>query len=62
MIEAMEETMKYLPDGHDRGQDGSLMIDGDFLILVNAWWEPLAFTIPATRGRRPGSARAGWLR
>ena len=25
------------------------MLDDDFLILVNAWWEPLDFTIPATR-------------
>ena len=25
------------------------MIDDDFLVLVNAWWEPLAFTVPATR-------------
>ncbi len=25
------------------------MIDDDFLILVNAWWEPLTFTIPVTR-------------
>jgi glycogen operon protein len=25
------------------------MLDDDFLILVNAWWEPLRFTVPATR-------------
>jgi hypothetical protein len=25
------------------------MIDDDFLVLVNAWWQPLGFTIPATR-------------
>jgi isoamylase len=25
------------------------MIDDDFLVLVNAWWEPLGFTLPATR-------------
>ncbi len=36
-------------DDPDRAPDGSLMIDDDFLILVNAWWEPLTFTIPVTR-------------
>jgi isoamylase len=36
-------------DNPDRAADGSLMIDDDFLILVNAWWEPLVFTIPAPR-------------
>jgi isoamylase len=25
------------------------MLDDDFLVLVNAWWEPLAFTVPAAR-------------
>jgi isoamylase len=25
------------------------MLDDDFLVLVNAWWEPLSFTIPVTR-------------
>ena len=34
------------PDG---AEDGTLMIDDDFLVLVNAWWEPLGFTLPATR-------------
>ena len=28
-------------------------MDDDFLILVNAWWEPLDFTIPQAR---PGQA------
>jgi glycogen operon protein len=34
------------------------MIDDDFLILVNAWWEPLRFTIPATRASQaaPGQS------
>ena len=31
----------------DVGPDGTPMVDDDFLILVNAWWEPLTFTIPA---------------
>ena len=30
----------------DVGADGTPMIDNDFLILINAWWEPLTFTVP----------------
>ena len=41
-------------DAPDRAADGSLLIDDDFLVLVNAWWEPLGFTIPATRAPRKG--------
>ncbi len=37
-------------DDPDRSADGSPLSDNDFLVLVNAWWEPLTFTIPATRG------------
>jgi glycogen operon protein len=36
-------------DEPDRAADGSLLIDDDFLVLVNAWWEPLSFTVPVTR-------------
>ncbi len=36
-------------DDPDRADDGSLMVDDDFLMLVNAWWEQLPFTIPPTR-------------
>jgi glycogen operon protein len=36
-------------DAPDRAQDGSPMVDDDFLALFNAWWEPLDFVIPATR-------------
>ena len=36
-------------DDPDRAADGSLMVDDDFLVLVNAWWEPLDFVLPATR-------------
>ena len=32
-------------DDPDTAQDGSLLLDDDFLVLVNAWWEPLEFTI-----------------
>ena len=29
------------------------MVDDDFLILVNAWWEPLTFAVPVNlRARR----------
>ena len=45
-------------DDPDRAPDGSLMIDDDFLVLVNAWWEPLAFTIPVTRAPRTGAHAA----
>ena len=36
-------------DAPDRAEDGTLLVDDDFLVLVNAWWEPLAFTLPDTR-------------
>ena len=36
-------------DDPDRAEDGTCLLDDDFLVLVNAWWEPLGFTIPATR-------------
>ena len=40
-------------DDPDPAPDGSLLLDDDFLVLVNAWWEPLDFTIPPTP---PGQA------
>ena len=47
-------------DDPDRTADGTLLLDDDFLVLVNAWWEPLDFTIPAAgpgrRGSRPSTA------
>jgi hypothetical protein len=43
-------------DAPDLAADGSPMLDDDFLLLVNAWWEPIDFTIPPTR---PGQT---WLR
>jgi isoamylase len=33
-------------DAPDRADDGTLLIDDDFLLLVNAWWEPLDFVLP----------------
>ena len=26
-----------------------MLVDDDFFVFVNAWWEPLAFTLPDTR-------------
>ncbi len=45
-------------DDPDRAEDGTLLVDDDFLVLVNAWWEPLEFTIPETR---PGQMWYGEL-
>ena len=36
-------------DDPDRAADGTWLLDDDFLVLVNAWWEPLEFVLPATR-------------
>ena len=38
-------------DDPDRAEDGTSLLDDDFLVLVNAWWQPLDFTLPATRDR-----------
>ena len=34
-------------DDPDRDVDGALLVDDDFLVLVNAWWEALDFVIPS---------------
>ena len=36
-------------DAPDQAPDGTWLTDDDFLVLVNAWWEPLGFTLPETR-------------
>jgi len=36
-------------DAPDRAADGTWLIDDDFMVLVNAWWESLDFTLPETR-------------
>jgi glycogen operon protein len=36
----------------DVGADGTPMVDNDFLMLINAWWEPLTFTVPADLSAR----------
>ena len=40
----------------DRGARGKPILDDDLLLVVNGWWEPLTFTLPAV-----GSARE-WFR
>jgi len=41
-------------DDPDRADDGTWLLDDDFLVLVNAWWEPLDFVLPVPR------AQASW--
>jgi isoamylase len=36
-------------DDPDQAADGTFLLDDDFLVLVNAWWEPLDFVLPAAR-------------
>ena len=36
-------------DAPDEADDGTPLLDDDFLILVNAYWEPVTFTIPPVR-------------
>ncbi|HWG61297.1 MAG TPA: glycogen debranching protein GlgX [Streptosporangiaceae bacterium] len=36
-------------DDPDRAADGMPLVDDDFLVLVNAWWDPLEFILPITR-------------
>ncbi len=36
-------------DDPDHAEDGTPLLDDDFLVMFNAWWEPLDFIIPGTR-------------
>jgi isoamylase len=36
-------------DDPDQAADGTWLLDDDFLVLVNAWWEPLDWVLPDTR-------------
>jgi glycogen operon protein len=38
----------------DVDPDGTPLIDDDFLLFVNAWWEPLTFCVP------PSLVLHGW--
>jgi isoamylase len=40
-------------DNPDLDAHGRTLIDDDFLLLVNGWWEPLEFTVPVTE---PGAS------
>ena len=42
-------------DDPDRAADGTPLLDDDFLVLINAWWQPLDFSVPSTptTGWRP---------
>ncbi|MEU4287353.1 glycogen debranching protein GlgX [Kribbella sp. NPDC026596] len=35
-------------DNPDRDADGTPLVDDDFLLLLNGWWEPLDFVVPPT--------------
>jgi glycogen operon protein len=37
----------------DVSADGTPLVDDDFLVFVNAWWENLTFTVPADLASRP---------
>jgi len=43
-------------DDPDRAEDGTPLVDDDFLVLVNSWWESLGFALPENA---PGRAVAG---
>ena len=45
-------------DSPDRAADGSPLLDDDFYLLVNAYWEPLTFTIPSVRTPPDGAAES----
>jgi glycogen operon protein len=46
---ASRSVVLHLDGSHDpdRADDGTLLVDDDFLLVVNAWWEPLDVVIPA---------------
>ena len=45
-------------DAPDTGPDGQPLFDDDFLVLVNAWWEPLSSPSPTAGPGWPGSRRS----
>ena len=42
----------------DVDADGTLLVDDDFLVMVNAWWEPLTFVLPDAVAARRWEVRA----
>ena len=49
-------------DDPDPAEDGIPLLDNNFLVLVNAWWEPLAFVLPGHQRRRCLADRHSYLR
>ena len=45
-------------DDPDRAEDGTPLLDDDFLVLVNAWWQPLGFTLPPPVPGQNGTPRS----
>jgi len=45
-------------DDPDRAEDGTPLLDDDFLVLVNSWWEPLGFTLAKRARARSGRPRS----
>jgi pullulanase/glycogen debranching enzyme len=46
--EVVIRTLEEVPEGATHWSKREL-VDDDFLVLVNAWWEPLGFVLPQTR-------------
>ena len=40
-------------DDPDWAADGTPLLDDDFLVLVNAWWQGLDFVLPTTKAETP---------
>lgn len=36
----------------DRGNNGIPLVDDDFFIFINGWWEPPTFTMPTDVSKR----------
>jgi isoamylase len=39
-------------DAPDLAEDGTPLLDDDFLVLINGWWEPLQFRVPEVGAAR----------
>jgi isoamylase len=46
-------------DDPDPARDGTLLLDDDFLVFFNAWWQPLDFVIPACRDTPATTSTSG---
>jgi hypothetical protein len=49
-------------DDPDLAEDGTPLVDDDFLVLVNSWWEPLGFVLSPHPPRRAVAGRDRQLR